>query len=142
MYSIIPVISGRTIPRWDPAKRLAQEERWRKISREAAKQCGRADIPIIGAISDIKEIINNSSDYDKRFIAILSDETICLKEALEGFDGGKIAIAIGPEGDFTPDEAGLAKLAGFKPVSLGPRVLKSDTAGLASLAILNYVFSN
>ena len=65
-----------------------------------------------------------------------------LKDALKGCKGGKIAIAIGPEGDFTPEEAEDALKAGFKIVSLGPRVLKSDTAGLAVLSMINYEYAS
>ncbi|MBI5143856.1 MAG: RNA methyltransferase, partial [Candidatus Omnitrophica bacterium] len=83
-----------------------------------------------------------SSDYDLAIMAVLNDEAIRLRDALSGFKGGKIAIAVGPEGDFTTDEVKRAKEANFKLVNLGPRVLKSDTAGLALLAILNYEFSS
>jgi len=141
VYSIIPVVTERTIPRWDQAKRSAHEDRWRKISREAAKQCGRADIPSIGNIVEFSQSIKSASDFDLGLIAVLSDDTIAISDALQGFKGGRLAIAIGPEGDFTPQEAAQAKDSGFKSVSLGTRVLKSDTASLASLAILNYELS-
>lgn len=139
---IIPVITDRTIPRWDASKKSAQAERWRKIAREAAKQCGRADIPHIDRIMPFSESVKGATDYDLALIAALTEETVKLKEALSGFRGGRISIAIGPEGDFTSNEVRLARQSGFKPVNLGPRVMKSDTAGLASLAILSYEFSN
>lgn len=143
VYSIIPVITERTIPKWDASKKAAQTDRWAKIAREASKQCGRVDIPKVERIAAFKEeLAKGASDYDLRLIAALTDETIRLKEALLGFRGGKVAIAIGPEGDFTPREVSEAKNAGFKLINLGPRVLKSDTAGLAALAILNYELSN
>ena len=141
VYAIIPLMTERTIPRWEASKKNAREDRWRKIAREAARQCGRVDIPNISAITSFKECVKNSTDHDLALIAVLNDETVSIREALSAFRGGKIAMAIGPEGDFTPSEALLAKESGFKAVSLGPRILKSDTAGLASLAILNYEFS-
>jgi 16S rRNA (uracil1498-N3)-methyltransferase len=64
-----------------------------------------------------------------------------MRQAVADFHGHSVAIAIGPEGDFTPSEVKEARDVGFKPVSLGHRVLKSDTAGLAVLAILDYEFS-
>jgi len=142
VYSIIPVVTERTIPNWDAPKKAAQVERWRKIAKEASKQCGRVDIPSVDRILTFPESIKNAANYDLALIAALTDETIRLKEALSGFRGGKIAIAIGPEGDFTSREIKQAGQAGYKSINLGPRVLKSDTAGLASLAILNYEFSN
>lgn len=141
VWSIVPVTTERTIPKWSETKKSDQVERWRKIAMEAAKQCGRIDIPRIGEIAAFSACMESAAGYDLALIAALTEETIRLDDAVSGFKGGKAAIAIGPEGDFTPAEIKAAKSAGFKPVSLGPRVLKSDTAGLASLAILNYEFS-
>lgn len=141
VYSIIPIMTKRTIVRWDEAKRSRCIERWRRISRESSKQCGRAAIPAIETIKEFNEVVKESSNYDLAIMAALSDDSVRLKDAISGFSGGKIAIAIGPEGDFTPDEIERAKAANFKLVTLGSRVLKSDTAGLAALSILNYEFS-
>ncbi|MCM8761653.1 MAG: 16S rRNA (uracil(1498)-N(3))-methyltransferase, partial [Candidatus Omnitrophica bacterium] len=140
--SIIPLITGRTIPDWDQPKRVSQVERWRKISLEASKQCGRSDIPRIEDIKTFAEIAAKVDGYDLALIAALDDRAEPLKKILFGFRGGNIAIAIGPEGDFTPFEVEEAKKIGFRVVNLGPRVLKSDTAGLAVLAILNYELTN
>jgi len=141
VHSIVPAITGRTIPDWDEPKKRSQAERWKKIAREAAKQCGRADIPVISAISKFTDAIGNFNDFDMRLIAVLSEKTVPVKEAIAGFKSGKIVAAIGPEGDFTADESSFAGKCGFKAISLGPRVLKSDTAGLALLSILNYELS-
>ena len=140
--SIIPVFTKRSVPDWDASKRSRHTARWRKIAREAAKQCGRSDVPDIKDIKEFSDIIKEISDYDMALMAALSDGSTSLKECLAGFGGGKVAIAIGPEGDFTPKEVEDAKASGFKLVNLGKRVLKSDTAGLAVLAVLNYEFSS
>ena len=140
--SIVPVVTGRTIVDWDEAKRSSAAERWRRIAREAAKQCGRTDIPAIGNVRPFAEVVSTFGTYDLAMLAALSDETVELKKALAGFQGKSVAIAIGPEGDFTPDEIRDALRAGVKTVSLGPRVLKSDTAGLAVLAILDHELSH
>lgn len=139
---IMPLVTGRTIPNWDGPKRAASVERWRKIAMEASKQCGRADIPEIDDIKNFADITAEAARYDLALIAALGDNSVKLKDALKGFAGGKVIIAIGPEGDFTPDETKEAKKSGFKPVSLGSRVLKSDTAGPFVLAILNYELAN
>ena len=141
VHSILPVVTARTIPDWDEAKKRAQAERWRKIATEAAKQCGRVDIPAISPIAAFTDAVNEFTHFDMRLIAVLNNETISIKEAMKGFELGKIVIAIGPEGDFTADETKSAQKNGFKAISLGPRVLKSDTAGLALLSILNYELS-
>ena len=156
--SIVPMITGRTIPDWNEEKMRAQAERWRKIAREAAKQCGRLDIPAVSDVVKFTNAVRDSGDFDAstalsidpeqsrrvdmRLIAILSEETMPVRQAISGFKSGRIVIAIGPEGDFTADEASTARESGFKAISLGPRVLKSDTAGLALISILNYELSN
>ena len=140
--AVIPVIAGRTIVNWDEKKKEAHAQRWCKISREASKQCGRSDIPDVSSVKDLKSAVKDTENHDLKLIAALSDGAISLKDALKDFEGKRITIAIGPEGDFTPDEIKLAKSLGFKVVNLGQRVLKSDTAGLAMLAVLNYEFSN
>lgn len=142
VHSIMPVVTKRTIPRWDDRKAAGNVERWRKIVKEASKQCGRVELPVIGNVRPFSDCLKDLSDYDLALMAALTDRTVRLKEALAGFNGGRLCIAIGPEGDFTPDEIKRAIEANFKLVTLGPLVLKSDTAGLAVLAILNYEFSN
>jgi len=142
VHSIVPVITNRTVPAWDGSKMDAHVERWRKIAKEAAKQCGRADLPAVCEITNFHDAMKNASDYDFKLIAALSDEAVPFKSALDNFNGGRVGVAIGPEGDFTPAEVKEAKEAGFMVASLGSRVLKSDTASLAVLAILNYEFTN
>ena len=142
VHSIVPVITNRTVPAWDGSKMNAHVERWLKIAKEAAKQCGRADLPGVCEITSFHDAMRNASDYDFKLMAALSNEAVPLKSALDNFNGGRVGVAIGPEGDFTPAEVREAKEAGFRITSLGSRVLKSDTASLAVLAILNYEFTN
>ena len=161
---IIPVMTARTVPDWNEAKTASSAERWRKISLEAAKQCGRSDLPEIKPVTDFTGAVLSKFStaptapvYDLKLIAALSDKAIKLKDALKGtvqsieersrrlnvgYVPKAIISAIGPEGDFTPEEIELAKKSGFKIVNLGQRVLKSDTAGLAVLAIINYEYTN
>jgi 16S rRNA (uracil1498-N3)-methyltransferase len=139
---IVAVVTDRTIPRWESHKKEAQVERWQKIASQASGQCGRSDIPRIERIMTFSECVKNVSGCDIKLIAALTEGAVGIKDAIAGFKGRTVVIAIGPEGDFTLDEVKEAKESGFIPVSLGPRVLKSDTAGLASLAILNYEFTN
>lgn len=139
--SIIPVLTGRTVPDWDDAKKARRLERWRKIAIESSKQCGNPDVPEIPGVKDFAEAVSSIDGYGLKLIAALSDEAIRLKEALSGFKGGRIAVFIGPEGDFTASELETAMEAGFTLVDLGQNVLKSDTAGLFVLSILSYEFS-
>lgn len=136
--SITPVFTERTIPDWGEDKKASRVARWRKIALEASKQCGRPEIPEIRDIADFSEIIKKTDADGLKLIAALQDKTESIKKALVGFKGGRIYIAIGPEGDFTPGEVGEASKWGFKPVSLGPRVLKSDTAGLFAISVIGH----
>ena len=140
--SIVPVVTERTIVRWDDEKKSSSVKRWQRIAREAAKQCGRLDVPDIAAVRSFDEAAKDMSKYDRVLLAALADGAVILREALKDFSGKDIAVAIGPEGDFTPKEIAIARQSNTRLVNLGQRVLKSDTAGLAVLAILNYEFSN
>jgi len=138
---IVPVITGRTIPQWDKKKIDSHLRRWSLIVKEASKQCGRADLPSLSAVQDFKAAISGSRDSCIKLIAALTADARPLKAVLNGIDPKSVAIAIGPEGDFTKEEIEYAKDCGFRVVNLGPRVLKSDTAGLAVLSMVGYEFS-
>ena len=139
--SIIPVLSERTIVKIDEDKASLKSDRWRKIAHEAAKQCGRTDVPEVSDAKKFYDIIKKISDFDLAFMGCLSDDTVNLRDAISGFTSGKVIIFIGPEGDFSPEEIKIAKEANCKTVTFGKRVLKSDTAGLYVLSVLNYEFS-
>lgn len=139
--SVIPVISARTIVRPAESACLKKVDRWRKIAVAAAKQCGRADVPRICEVARYPDVAGGMDDYDLVLMAHLEKSTVSLKAALEGFRAGNVLVLIGPEGDFQGDEIALAEGNNCRFVSLGKRVLKSDTAGLFVLAALNYAFS-
>jgi 16S rRNA (uracil1498-N3)-methyltransferase len=142
VIGVIPVTTARTIPCWSDSKKAAISARWQKIAREAAKQCGRADLPEVKPVINIEEALKDTGGYDLKLMAALNNKAVKLKDALKNCPGGKIVIAIGPEGDFTSAEVKKAERHGFRIVNLGPRVLKSDTAALAVLAMINYEYQN
>lgn len=139
--TIVPVAAGRTIPHWGADKMASRLRRWAAIAREAAKQCGRADVPRVEAVTGMAGALRHAEGCALRLIAALTDDARPLSEFLGRAPAGDVAIAVGPEGDFTPDEVAMARAAGFSVVSLGPRVLKSDTAGLALLAMVDYALA-
>lgn len=136
---IIPVITQRTIAR--PSDGSKKVQRWRKLALASSKQCGRRDVPKIEKVTLFKEVLSLMPMYDLVLMACLKDETIPLKKALDGFEKGKVLILIGPEGDFTPQEIEAASKDNCRFVSLGKRVLRSETAGLFMLSALEYEFS-
>ncbi len=138
---VIPLITERTIVRPNAAGCKKKVERWRKIAVEASKQCGRVSVPEIEEVSLYGDVVSRMDGYDLALLACLTDKTVPIKKALAGFKSGKILVLIGPEEDFTPEEARLARRDNCRLVSLGRRVLKSDTAGLFVLSALVYEFS-
>jgi 16S rRNA (uracil1498-N3)-methyltransferase len=138
---IIPFLAGRSIPRWPAAKWPQKRERWQKIALEAARQCGRIDIPEIGRIASFAEMLDSTQSGELKLIPWEEESGLGIREVLRDpkYDGMKnIRLVIGPEGGFSNDEIDRARGAGFLSVSLGKRVLRVETAALAVLAILQY----
>jgi 16S rRNA (uracil1498-N3)-methyltransferase len=95
--SVIPIISERTVVLPGEEGGANRLERWKRLAVEAAKQCGRADVPEIKSIRKFYDVIYEIDDFDLVLMAHLSDDTITLKEAISNFTGGKVIIFIGPE---------------------------------------------
>jgi 16S rRNA (uracil1498-N3)-methyltransferase len=127
---IVPLVTARTEKGLDKAvpKRL---ERWRKIALEASQQSRRAFLPEVAEAVAIKKILGAVDG--KKFFLDEDRSGQALKRAL---DEEPVNILIGPEGGWTEDERDLARGSGWTPISLGPRVLRAETAWMASLAIL------
>lgn len=132
---IVPVITKRAvaIPR-DGDKKIL---RWQRIANEAAKQCGRGVLPQIGEIAEFKTIVKTVAMEDSlNIIPYENEKSFKLKKALRPVKN--INIFIGPEGGFDPEEIELAMLSGIQPVTLGPRILRTETAPLAVVSALMY----
>ena len=138
VFEIIPIISDRTIVRPDGVSSSKKVDRWNKLAITASKQCGRVSIPIVRDFTMYKDILTKLDSYDLILMAHLEEGTFPLKEAIKEFTNGNILVFIGPEGDFTEEENKGLKYENCKFVSLGNRVLKSDTAGLFMLSALVY----
>jgi len=139
--AIMPILSERTVVRLDGDKSKSRCLRWQKVATQAAKQCGRHDIPKVARLEKFYFALDRMPNYDIGLLACLSEETERIKNAISRFEGGKIILFIGPEGDFTPDEITMAKNAKCRLITLGRLVLKSDTAAISALSVLNYELS-
>ncbi len=137
---VIPIQTERTIVKLNEAKKVLRLKRWNKIAIEASQQCGRWDIPKIENITSFKTALKSVKNHPLKLIACLDEETKDLKSVLPKSKISSMALFIGPEGDFSPSEMGLAKKEGCKLVSLGPTVLKCDTAAIATVAILTFSY--
>jgi 16S rRNA (uracil1498-N3)-methyltransferase len=135
---IIPFHSSRSVPLIEKSRRLRRHHRWEKIAIEASKQCGRGVIPKIEILRDYDEMLQNVS-LDFFRLILLEKEGTRLKDALEGSkEKRKLFFVVGPEGGLSQEEVGLAKEKDFIPVTLGKRILRSETASLCLLSILQY----
>ena len=140
---IVPVLSDRSVPDWDKTKSDAKVEKWKTVCIESIKQCGSAWIPKLELPMKINEAINDSNNSDISLIATLQSDAKHPRIHIDSFhlEKGhklsKIAIWVGPEGDYTPAEINTIRRSAL-PISLGPLVLRSETAAIYCLAILNY----
>jgi len=136
--AVAPVVTERCVARPDgdfEKKRV----RCQRVAYEAAKQCGRGAIPQVLPLQTLETV--DYASHGLLLHAYEEERTTSLKQALRGLEGGapeRIALFIGPEGGFTREEAALLALKGAKAVSLGPRILRTETAGMAMLAMLVY----
>jgi 16S rRNA (uracil1498-N3)-methyltransferase len=138
---IIPFHSSRSIPKLTTDKAHQKTARWQKIAIEAARQCRRADIPEVAEIQAFHDMLKMPEGGALRIVLWEDESERGIKDVLrdrvnEGI--GDFFILIGPEGGFSKEELEEAATSGFIPVSLGPRVLRTETASLAVLAIIQY----
>jgi 16S rRNA (uracil1498-N3)-methyltransferase len=138
----IPVLSSRAIPRLAGDKAVERVRRWERIVGEAARQSRRSDIPGVGGIVSLTEALAGSTQ-EVKLLLWEGESQRGLREVLELHPAPvTVALLVGPEGGFSREEAEQALAAGFIPVTLGARILRTETAGLAVLAILQYVWGD
>lgn len=141
---IVPLLSERTVVQIEAADVQPKLEKWRQIAIEAAKQCGQNWLPQVAEPVVPKQFFAELDRYEALLIASLQEGARSFKSVLSDFREqhgrrpSSVLVMIGPEGDFTPAESALAKTAGCLPVTLGPIVLRAETAALFSLSVLSY----
>jgi 16S rRNA (uracil1498-N3)-methyltransferase len=135
---IIPMLTDRVVVKLDTAAGEARLSRWQKIAQSAARQCQRSSVPVITPVTDVKEVIENSQDFDLKLIPHLTGERTLIKDVLAKSRAKNIIVLIGPEGDFTPEEVDLASHNGFVPVTLGYTVLRVATAAISVTAYIRF----
>lgn len=139
---IIPVSMERCVVKLDAGKAARKTARWQTIAESAASQSRRSIIPGVLAPMSMREAVEYAkAQTEVRVIPYeLQEDDGSVKQYLESLkEGQSVSIFIGPEGGFTPAEVELAKEAGIRPISLGRRILRTETAGLAILSWLIYI---
>jgi len=141
---IVPLESERTQVHLDGDRQDRKIEKWQTAALEAAKQCGNPWLPEIAPVQRAGAFIESARGYDLKLIASLHPGARSLRQVLTDFRTTqqraprKVLWLIGPEGDFTPAEMSVSQSCGFEPITLGPLVLRCETAAVYALSVLSY----
>jgi len=141
---IVPLLSERTVPNLEGDSAEAKREKWQQVAIEAIKQCGNPWLPVVEAPVTTKEFLARNEPFELPLVGSLLNDRRHPRQCFADFerDHGRLPRTlcawIGPEGDFTPAELGAIKGSGALPITLGPLILRSETAALYTLSILAY----
>ena len=137
---VIPVRSQNCVVRYDAKKAAARRGRWQKIADEAAKQCGRTALLSVAAVTDLNDFLQqNAASAETELIFFYENEQDqTVKSYLSQVQAKRIVLLVGPEGGFSLDEAAAVAAASGHSVTLGPRILRAETAALTALAVVQY----
>lgn len=140
VYEIIPVSMKRSIVKLDDKKAQSRVARWQEIAKAAAKQSKRAIVPNVHEIIGFKEAIDYAEELEVKLIPYEMAEGMSrTRELISGIKPGQsVGFIIGPEGGIDEEELEKAIAGGFEPITLGKRILRTETAGLTVLSILMY----
>ena len=143
-YEIIPVETKRCVVKLDGKKSAKKTARWQQIAESAAKQSKRMLIPNVHEVLTFREALKYAESMDVRLVPYeLARGMQETKEILAGIEPGQsVGIFIGPEGGFEEKEIEAAIEGGAKPITLGRRILRTETAGLAILSVLMFQLEN
>ena len=139
-YQVIPVSTKRAVVKLDAKKAGKKVERWQQIAVSAAKQAGRGIVPTVGEVCTYAQALKMAEELDVVLIPYeLAEGIEETKKIIAGIRPGQsVGVFIGPEGGFDEEEVKLAMEAGAKPVTLGRRILRTETAGLTTLSLLMF----
>lgn len=136
---IIPIETANCVVKMDKSKKTdSKVARWNKISQSAAKQSKRSVIPVVLAPVTYTKAIELASQMDLSYIAYVKETSVNLKSCLQSAKGETIGVLVGPEGGFSEEEVSLAQKAKVQPITLGPRILRSETAGIVLVSNILY----
>ena len=140
--AIIPVNMKRCVVKLEGKDESKKIDRWQKIAESAAKQCGRSFIPEVKHLANVKDICNLINEYDALIVAYENEKDNTLKSELKKLNSEnlKIGIVIGPEGGFEESDVNILRENGARIVTLGNRILRTETVALNVLSIVMYEF--
>ena len=144
VHRIVPIVSERSVSQIEDEAAAGKLEKWHATMVEAIKQCGSTWLPIVDPPHTPQKFLASSERFDLSLVASLQTDARHPREHFHNFELERkrrpksICIWVGPEGDFTPAEMNVIRQAGALAITLGPRVLRSETAAIYCLSVLNY----
>ncbi len=140
--SIVPFYAARSVPRLRDERVEGRVARWERITREAARQCNRPDVPHLGLARNLADVLR-MGEHSVKLLLWEEEEAVGLRRLLADTPRpDSVAVIIGPEGGLTGEEVAAAREAGYCAVTLGRRILRTETASLAILSILQHVWGD
>jgi 16S rRNA (uracil1498-N3)-methyltransferase len=133
---LLPFAAARSVMKLEPDRAASRTSRWQAIAQEAARQSGRDTVPAVELPASFPALLSRLSADPGRRILLLHGDPDATGLAAAAADGERLALLVGPEGGFAPEEVEAARAAGATPVRLGRLTLRTETAGLAALAVL------
>lgn len=134
-----PILTERVVVKTEGRDLKNKLDRWNRISYEAAKQSNRGIVPRVNDILDFEEAINKLNEFDVVFVPYEKEKNKGFKKTLKEINDVKsVAIIIGPEGGFSEQEIDIFIKNNYIPITLGPRILRTETAGLVAASIILY----
>ncbi len=142
VQAIVPFVSAYTVPKLDQRKIEKRGERWQKIALAAAKQCGRTRIPEIFPLVNFENMVQQTAGpLNLLFWEKEAHQTLKQVHATDP-EARSILLVIGPEGGLSDQEADLAQRHGFKPIRLGRRILRAETAAVTATSLVQYLWGD
>lgn len=141
---VVPIISDRTIVRLDEKEAAQKQAKWKTIAIEAAKQSGQNWLPEVQTPRALGPFFTQHAPFDLQLVGSLQSDALHLKQILADYTTAhqrrpaSVLMLIGPEGDFTPAELNLARSHACRPITLGPIILRVETAAIYCLSVLSY----
>ena len=136
--AIYPWQADTSVVVYDENKQRSRRERWQKIAAEAAKQCRRTQVPLVAAGSDLATVLAACNQNATILVLYEGQAAMGIKQALTDRQASCYVLIIGPEGGISQREMAVAESLGAVPVTMGPRILRTETAALAALTVVLY----
>lgn len=136
--SIIPFAAEHSVVKYDPSKQKARQERWQKIASEAAKQCRRIRIPQVAPVQSLESILDKATNDTEILMLYEGQVSLGLRQALAENRSSSYLLIIGPEGGLSGREVAIALQKGARLVTMGPRILRTETAAVAAVTAVLY----